>query len=263
MCASEALPLIERERSAFQALYPDAVLDLRGATSVESVRALFAAECDLAVISRELEPEERAAATRGGLELEGYRVARDALVVVEAPGNPVRNLALDDLRRIYAGEIKRWSQLGGGTGDIVPVIQEPKSDIMDFFTQQVMNGEPVKARVVYAASDSAVGQYVAGNPEAIGFTSMAWKIEGVRALRISSLSGLSYRAPDAQAVHDGDYPLSRAYNMYVRTDGPRLAHGFITFATSLEGQRIVRDLGLVPTAVPVRFVRRSPLQSSH
>lgn len=263
MCASEALPLIERERSAFQALYPDAELNLRGATSVESLRALFAAECDLAVISRELEPDERAAATRGGLQLEGYRIARDALVVVVAPGNPVKNLALDDLRRIYAGGIKRWSELGGGTGNIVPVIQEPKLDIMDFFTQQVMNGEPVKASVVYAASDSAVGHYVAGHPDAIGFTSMAWPPVGVRAMRMSSLTGLSYRAPDAEAVHDGDYPLSRAYNLYVRADGPRLSHGFVTFATSFEGQRIVRDLGLVPTAVPVRFVRRSPLQSSH
>jgi phosphate transport system substrate-binding protein len=244
-------------------LYPEAELTLRGASSAEAVRALFAAECDLAVISRELEPDEQTAAVRGGLQMEGYRVARDALVVVVAPENPVKNLALDDLRRIYAGEIKRWSELGGVARDIVPVIQEPKSDIMAFFTQQVMNGEPIVARSMYAASDSAVAVYVAGHSDAIGFKSMAGPTEGVRAMRMSSLTGLSYRPPDAEAVYEGDYPLSRGYNLYLRDDGPRLAHGFVTFVTSLEGQRIVRDLGLVPTAVPVRFVRRSPMRSSH
>jgi hypothetical protein len=52
-------------------------------------------------------------------------------------------------------------------------------------------------------------------------------------------------------------------NLYVRPKGPPLANGFITFITSHEGQVIVRDQGLVPTAVPIRFVRRSPMVGSH
>jgi hypothetical protein len=60
----------------------EAQIRLTTRPSGEAIQALFAAECDLAVISRELEVEERSAAARGGLELEGYRFAKDAVVVI-------------------------------------------------------------------------------------------------------------------------------------------------------------------------------------
>jgi phosphate transport system substrate-binding protein len=263
VCAPEALALMDRERAAFEALYPKAHIGLESGSSLEAVRRLFAAQSDLAVITRELEPEERAAASRGRLGLEGYRFARDGLVVIVHPGNRVRNMALDDLRRVYLGQVRRWSEIGGVDRAIVPVIQRPELDIMAYFTQQVMNGEAVTAQSVYAASDSGAFDYVSRHEDAIGFASLAWAKAGVRALRVSALSGLPYRSPDAETVYNGDYPLSRSYNFYVRAEGPPLANGFITFVTSRDGQRLVHEAGLVPTAVPVRFVRRSPMQSSH
>jgi phosphate transport system substrate-binding protein len=254
---------MDREREAFVRLYPDADVRLVHGTSREAVRRLFAAEADLAVITRELEPEERGAAVRGRLELEGYRFARDALVVVVQPANPVENLALDDLRRIYSGRLARWSDLGGAATRIEPIIQPPQSDITEFFVQRVMDGQPITAPAVYEASDSAVVAGVARRPAAIGFVSLAWADRGAKALRLSSLSGLPYWKPDLEAVYQGDYPLTRFLNLYARPSGPRLANGFITFVTSQDGQKIVYEAGLVPTSVPVRFVRRSPMQSTH
>jgi len=263
VCAPEAKPLIERERAAFEALYPQSEIQVREGSSREAIRALFGAECDLAVILRELEPEERGAAVRGRLELEGYRFARDALVVVVHPGNRVENLALEQVRGVYRGEFRRWSELGGTDQRIVPVIQKPELDIMGFFLQQVMNGQPITAQAVYEPSDSAMAEYVSNHPDAIGFVTLGWAERGVKAVRLAALTGLPYRKPDLETVYRGDFPLSRYYNFYVRPAGSPLAHGFITFVTSRDGQAIVREQGLVPTAVPVRFVRRSPMQSSH
>jgi phosphate transport system substrate-binding protein len=134
---------------------------------------------------------------------------------------------------------------------------------MTFFAAAVMHGAPISAPVVYQASDSAVVDYVGRHPEAVGIVSMAWAERGVKALRLARLKGLAYRRPDAEAVHRGEYPLSRDMHLYVRPRGPALANGLITFITSRDGQVIVRDQGLVPTAVPVRFVRRSPMVGSH
>ncbi len=263
VCSPEVLGLVDRERAAFDSLYPGAAIELREGASSEGVRALFAAECDLAVISRELEPVERGAAMRGGLELEGYRFARDGVALVVHTGNAVENVALDEVRGIFTGTIDRWAALGGAGERIQPVIQAPGSDIMTFFIARVMNEVPMRAPVVYERSDSGVVAYVAGHPGAIGIVSMAWSQRGVKPLRLATLKGLSYWRPDAETVHRGDYPLSRDMNLYVRPTGPALAGGLITFITSREGQAIVRDAGLVPTAVPVRFVRRSPLLGSH
>src|SRR5439155_6674526 len=124
-------------RSAFQALYPRADIEVRSGGSREAIAALFAARCDVAVITRELQPEERAAAVRGRLALEGYRFARDALVIVVNPGNPVENLSLQDLSRIYAGTLTKWSELAGRPLPIVPMVQSISSDVTAFFIQNV------------------------------------------------------------------------------------------------------------------------------
>jgi phosphate transport system substrate-binding protein len=257
------MDLIARERAAFQTLYAQAGVRVVPGTSREGIRALFAAECELAVGTRELRPEERAAAMRGRLELEGYRVARDAVIAVVHPDNPLQNLAVEDLRRIYAGEAVRWSDVGGAPRSVRVVIQPPGSDITDFFVQEVMGGRPIGARSIYVANDSEVVARVAEDAEAIGYVSLSAPLVGVRSLRLSALRGLPYWKPDLEAIYRGDYPLTRFINCFVRSAGPRLAHGFITFATSRDGQRIVHEAGLVPTAVPVRFVRRSRMLSTH
>ncbi len=255
--------MLDRERAAFAALYPQAGIRITAGRSRDAVRALFAADCDLAVLSRELTPEERGAAVRGGLELEGYRFAKDAVVVIVHSGSPLENLALDGLRGIYEGRIQSWSELGVPAGAIEPVFPLPESDMADFFVQQVMEGQPVRARVLTAATDSAVVATVAARPGAIGFVSLGWADRGARALRLSTLTGLPYWKPDLEAVYNGDYPLTRSLSFYVRASGPKLAHGFITYVTSHDGQKLVNESGLVPTSVPVRFVRRSPLRGAH
>src|SRR5262249_34805045 len=143
-----------------------------------------------------------------------------------------------------------------------PMIQSPSSDMTRFFEQQVMGGEPVTASVVYATSDSDMAARVSRDPGGIGFVSLGGR-KGSKALRLSTLTGLSYWKPDPEAVYKGDYPLTRFFTFYVRSAGPRLAAGFITYVTSFEGQKLVYESGLVPTSIPVRFVRRSPMLSTH
>src|SRR5207247_2392741 len=103
----------------------------------------------------------------GKLELEGYRFAKDAVVVVVHPANPIENLALDVLKRIYEGKTTNWGELGGPRGVIEPVFPSPESDMADFFMEQVMDGQPVGARVVSVPSDSGVVAAVTSRPGAI------------------------------------------------------------------------------------------------
>jgi len=263
VCPSDAQGLIARERDAFRALYPEADVELREGNSRQAVSALFAAQCDLVVLTRELLPEERAAAARGGLELEGYPIARDAVVVMANAANPVENISVPDLRAIYRGDVRAWSERGGSNRPIHVVIQPPDADITAFFVEAVMGGDPVTASSIYATGDSSVAAHVAGDPDAIGYVTLAGASESGRTLRVAALPGMRYWMPDLEAVHNGEYPLTRVVYTYVRSNGAALANGFITYVTSRDGQRIVHEAGLVPTTVPVRFVRRSPMQSSH
>jgi len=263
VCSRDAQDLITRERDAFRTLYPQAQIELREGSAREAVGALFGARCDLAVLTRELLPEEHAAASRGGLELEGYPIARDAVVALVNPENPVQNISLQDLRGIFRGAITNWSALGGANRSIRVVIQPPDADITGFFTEAVLGGEPIAAASIYETADSTVAARVRSDPDAIGYVTLAGVADGCRPLRIATLAGMRYWTPDLEAVHNGDYPLTRIVYTYVRATGHPLANGFITFVTSRDGQWIVHEAGLVPTTVPVRFVRRSPMMSSH
>ncbi|MEO5617965.1 MAG: substrate-binding domain-containing protein [Candidatus Eisenbacteria bacterium] len=263
MCAPEAKELIAREVAAFQALYPQAQIELTTGSSREAKAALFAARTDLAVITTELAPEERAAAVRGRLELEGYRFARDAVVLVANGANPVENVALDRLRQVYGGDLVDWADLGGERQPIEVVVQEPPSDVTEFVVAEILDGVPVKVRAIHAKSDSDVVAEVRRNPRALGYVTLAARTQGLRVLRVAPLTGLPYWKPDLEAVHRDEYPLTRFFSLYIRNDGPRLPNGFITFVTSQEGQALVHQHGLVPTAVPLRFVRRSPMLGGH
>lgn len=263
MCAPEALELIAREVAAFQALYPQAQIELTTGTSQEAKAALFGARADLAVITTELAAEERAAAVRGRLELEGYRFARDAVVMVANAANPVENVAIDRMRQVYAGEMTNWRDLGGENQPIEVVVQELPSDVTEFVVAEILGGVPVKVKAIYARNDSDVVAAVRRNPRALGYVTLSARTEGVRVLRVSPMTGLPYWKPDLEAVYRDEYPLTRYFSLYIRNDGPKLPNGFITFVTSNEGQALVHQHGLVPTAVPVRFVRRSPMLGGH
>jgi phosphate transport system substrate-binding protein len=263
VCAGETRALMVRERDAFQALYPQAHIELRAGTSREAIAALFGAECDLAVIARDLAPEERAAAIRGRLQLEGYRFARDGIVALTGAGNPVRNLTVEELRRIYSGESSSWSEFGGRPQPVVPVAQPPETDITESLVQQVMSGQPIQARSVVARGDSGVIAAVRSRAGAIGYATLAAADQGADVVRLASLKGLAYTRPDMESVYRGTYPLTRFFNMYVRASSRPLASGLVTFVTSMDGQKLVQQSGYVPTSVPVRFVRRSPLLGAH
>jgi len=263
VCSPEALEVIERNIQAFERLYPKARIEVRAGSSRDAIAALFGARADIAVITRDLVPEEREAAVRGRLEVEGYRFARDAAVLVVNPSNPVNNLTLDDVQRIYRGDVGHWSELGGSAVPVEPVVQSPDADLTEFFIEEVLGGEPIRARSIRVKSDEEVVRTVRERVGAIGYVTMSHARRDARAVRLAALKGLPYYAADLEMVHEGKYPVTRFYNLYVRAKTTALADGFITYVTSLDGQKLIREVGLVPTSVPVRFVRRSAMLSTH
>jgi len=263
--APDTRALVAQELAAFRATYPEATLELRTPeSSAQVVGALLAGRADVAVAGRELEDEERNMARKAGIEVVGHRIAQDAVCLVVDAENPVRNVTLGELKRIWLGESKRWAEFGGRDRAIVPVLPPLASDLARAFAQRVMDGETMRAPTVVEESDSAVARRVAGTPGAIGVVPLALAgAEGVHALHVAPLEGTDYVEPDMEAVHQGHYPLTQFLNLFIRTRGPRLAGGFVTFVASEPGQRLVLTSGRVPAAVPLRFVRRSPLLGSH
>lgn len=257
--------LVGREVVTFLANYPQAAITLRDPeSSAQVIGALLGGQADVAVVGRELEDEERTMARNAGIELEGHRIAEDAVCVIVPASNPVENLTVGELARIWSAEATDWSAFGGRDGRIVPVLPPLSGDLVRAFAQRVMAGAPLRAPSAVEASDSAVAARVARTPGAVGLVPLALAAApGVKALRLAALEGAPYAEPDMEAIHLGQYPLTFTVNLYRRPQGPRLAGGFVTHIASQPGQQVVLESGRVPTSVPLRFVRRSPLLGSH
>jgi phosphate transport system substrate-binding protein len=264
--APDVRALVVAEVEAFRAGYPQAGCTVRDPeSSAQVLSALLAGRADVAAAGRDLEDEERRMARQNGIEIEGHRIAQDGMCVVVQSENPVRNATLGELQRVLRGELTSWSALGGRDARIVPVLPPLSSDLARAFVQRVMAGEPVRAAAMVETSDSAVAARVRATPGSFGVVplSLATGDPRLRPLAIAAVEGAAYVDPDMESVHDGSYPLSHFVSLYIRTRGPRLAGGFVTFATSQPGQELVLASGRVPAAVPLRFVRRSPLLGSH
>ena len=258
----EVADLVEATAAAFMAQYPEATIEVAERLSRPAMADVFADRADLAVVGREFETIERQAAQEGGLELEAQRWAWDGVAVVVHPANPVSQVSFDDLREVLSGQTVSWAELGGDDTRIVPVLPSPERGITQYVAQRLLDSLSF-APAETVPNDSAVIAAVGRQRGALGFASMSAIRPGVKALAVSSIKGLPYVELDAETVYRRDYPLTRSYNLVVRVPGRRLGAGFLTFAMSTPGQRLVRDRGLVPTIASVKFTRRLPTAPSH
>jgi len=255
--------LVRATADAFEAGYPDARIAVEARTSREAMADVFGNRADLAVIGREIETIERQAATEAGLEMEAYRWAHDGVAVIVHPLNPVLQVSCDDLRDALSRETVSWGEFGGPDRSVVPVLPEPESGLAQFVALRLLGRMDVPVPAVTAADDSAIQAAVRGQRDALGFVSAASLRPGVRALAVSRTKGLPYVDLDAETVYGQEYPLTRTVHIVTRVPGVKLGGGFITFATSDDGQRLVKDAGFVPATVPVRFTRRLPTTATH
>lgn len=209
--------------------------------SGNGVKSLLHGACDVATLSRALRADERAAAVRLGFRLTEHVVALDGLAVVVHPGNPIRGLTRAQLRAIYAGGIRRWSELGGPDVKIVVMGRDANSGTYESFQTLVMETGTVTETAEVCGSNGQVRQRVMGTPGAIGYVGLAF-IRGLKPLAVDGV------APGPETVRSREYPLSRP--LYFCTRGAPAAGtppaDFVNLARTAEGRQIIEAQGFVP-----------------
>lgn len=163
-------------------------------------------------------------------------IASDALAFVVHPINQTGPLRIDDLRRLFSGAVPDWGAFGQSAGAVVPVVREKGAGTRALLEQAVMGGDLLASGAPVAASDSAVLDYVASHPGAVGFVSASSLREGVRALTVEE------RRPEPQRVREGDYPLMGGIWFAYRPGGD--ASAFLERLTDADGvPALARSLG--------------------
>ncbi len=224
---------------------------LRTASTGDGFLDLIANQADMVLALREVSDTERAIALDAGLgDLSGPRqvrvLARDALVAVVHPENPVRQLSFTALAAVFAGETTNWEALGGAPAPITLHLTNPGHGIAGLFVERMLKagGMPLASTVVLHPSVEVVADAVAGDPSAIGISLLSQTDPAtVLTLRDDCTSGLPARS---ETVKADDYPLTMP--MYLYLPGRRLpgaAADFLNWLHSDAAQEAVERAGLI------------------
>jgi len=212
--------------------HPGCEIDVQGGGSSAGITAVESGIADIGMSSRALKDSE--------LGLWSVEIAKDGLAIIINPRNPLANLSLEQLRRIYAGAVVNWKEVGGEDARIHVITREEGSGTRSAFEDMVMNKEQISPRAVVQNSNGSVRQLVAGDKNSIGFISLGLVDETVKAVRLGGI------APTWDNVSNGSYSLYRPF-LFVSESKPNGQVGqFIDFVLSPEGQQMLINEGLIP-----------------
>lgn len=204
---------------------------------------------DVAAASRPINDNEaKALAMRGDLRSKDaeYVIGLDGLAIIVNPGNPLRQLDLQQLSQIFAGDITDWQQLGGKPGPIRLYARDDRSGTYDTFRELVLTpaGKRLSQTAKRYESNEELAQQVASDPAGIGFTSLAAAAKlPMLALRDGEGQAI---APSEASIATEDYPLARRLFLYAPTDQRSdWANALLAFSQTAAGQALVQQSGFV------------------
>ena len=205
--------------------------------SGSGIQAVSEGRCDIGLSSRALKDDEKASG------LKETTLALDGIAIIVNPQNPVKDLTLEQIAKIYTGEITNWKDVGGNDAEIVLIGREAGSGTRDGFESITETKDACQYRQELTSTGDVITT-VSQNPNAIGYASLAAIKDSVKALTVNGV------APTEATVKDGTYLVQRPF-VLVTKEGAALsetAQKFFDFATSADAASIISAAGAVPVA---------------
>ena len=202
--------------------------------SGSGIKAVAAGTCDIGLSSRNLKDEEK---SQG---LTGTVLAYDGIAIIVNPENPVDDLDLDTIAKIYTGEIANWSELGGNDAEIVLIGREAGSGTRDGFESITKTTDNCKYRQELTSTGDVITT-VSQNPDAIGYASVASVKDTVKAVKVGGV------AATEATIKDGSYVVQRPFVLVTKT-GEKLsasAQKFFDYITSEKARDTISSAGVV------------------
>ena len=203
------------------------------------IEAASNGSADIGLSSRSLKDEEAASG------LEGTTVALDGIAVIVNASSKVADLTVEQIAKIFTGEITDWSEVGGDAGTISCIGREAGSGTRDGFESITGTKDTCKLDQELTSTGGVI-EAVAGNPNAIGYASLS-SVEGKDTVKAVTVDGVEC---SEASVLDGSYAIQRPFVFVTKADAAlsAQAQAFFDFATSTAANDLIKAAGAVPVA---------------
>lgn len=222
-------------KEGFMTANPGVTVQVEFTGSGTGIQAVADGTTDIGNSSRALKDEELA----NGL-VENV-VAIDGIGVIVNNGVTVSDITAEELAKIYTGEIKDWSELGGEKQPIVVVGRESGSGTRSAF-EELLEVEDLCAYAQELDSTGGVLSSVANTNGAIGYVSLDVIDDTVSTMAIDGVEATE------ENIVAGNYLLSRPFVMATKgeiSEQNELVQAFFEYIGSEEGQAIIKKVGLI------------------
>ncbi len=231
-------PLAETLAEAFMDANPDVVIEIQGGGTSVGITSAGDGTVDIGSASRAVKDSE----LQTYPDLKSYIIAYDGIAVIVSPDLDIPSLTVEQVRGIFSGEIKNFSEVGGPDGEIVVVSREEGSGTRTAFEDLVMNYKdasgnavetPITEDALLQQSNGQVLTVVSTTPNTIGYLSFGYLNDSVKGVEIDNV------APVVENVKNGSYSIYRPLILLTNGDAQGLAKAFIDYILSDAGQTIV------------------------
>ena len=205
--------------------------------SGSGITAVQEGTCDIGLSSRALKDEEKSAGLKETV------LAYDGIAIIVHPDNPVSDLSVEQLAKLYTGEITNWKDVGGNDAEAVLIGREAASGTRDGFESITGTKDKCQYRQELTSTGDVITA-VSQNPDAIGYASLASVKDSVKALNVDGVT------PSEATIKDGSYKVQRPF-VLVTMAGKELspaAQAFFDYAISSDAASIIAKAGAVAVA---------------
>ena len=219
---------------SFMANNADATVTYNPTGSGSGITAVQEGTCDIGLSSRALKDEEKSAGLKETV------LAYDGIAIIVHPDNPVSDLSVEQIAKLYTGEITNWKDVGGNDAEVVLIGREAASGTRDGFESITGTKDKCQYRQELTSTGDVITA-VSQNPDAIGYASLASIKDSVKALNVDGVT------PGEDTVKDGSYKVQRPF-VLVTVEGKALtpvAQAFFDYATSPDAAAIIAKAGAV------------------
>ncbi|MDF2955355.1 phosphate ABC transporter substrate-binding protein [Candidatus Alkanophaga liquidiphilum] len=235
------LPVIEECARLFMEQHPAVRITVAGGGSGHGIKAVGAGNIDIGMASRDVKSEELELYPNLNL----IPVAADGIAIIAHPNNPIENLTLEQIARIFSGEIKNWRELGWEDAEIHVVTREYGSGTRATFEEHVLKpfGVEMSAAALTKPSNGDVRATVSTDRHAIGYLSIGYVDASIKAIKVNGVE------PSHENVMSGEYPISRKLYLITKGEPDPLESEFIEFVLGPEGQEVFGMWGYIPVGM--------------
>ncbi|MCV9389336.1 PstS family phosphate ABC transporter substrate-binding protein [Reichenbachiella ulvae] len=229
----------------FEKLQDTLAIEIEGGGSKTGLMAIHDQSVDIGLSSYAFDLDSVLGSSHGVAE---KVVAHDGIVIINNDNNPIGQLTKEQIGKIYRGEIKDWSELGGKPGEILPLVRDGNSGTQKYFSEY-FGLDKTSERVEVAEDNKEIVQKVYQDDRRIGFIGFAYVTLHVQDLQLPSNieKDTFFISPSFNSIRKGEYPLKRDLRIYYQKEGNSRVNSFMTYLASERAQNIIERNGLVPS----------------